>query len=96
MSEEIKYPLEYQGQKIKRFSWKGDYLMVGEEFGLNSPVPPVHANFEAKVCLEDGSWVDAPEEWRQKIWEWWISNMRSTIMVSALRQAGSQMLGGSG
>jgi len=85
--------LQYKGQEVVSFTWKGNDNMLGKSFGTDSPVPRVHKDFEVKLRLKDGSVVDAPFAWRKRVWAWWITGRRSEVMVNVLRQYSDQVLG---
>ena len=49
--------------------------------------------FEAKLRLKNGELVDAPPEWRKKIWGWWFHERWNEISLDVLKQVSNDLLG---
>jgi len=62
--------------EIKTFIYEGNDKMI--DFNVKK-TPKCPKEFKAQLRLINGKIVDAPPNWRQKIWEWWFWARRNEI-----------------
>ncbi len=53
---------------VKSYTYEGDDKMINLK---SSKLPPVNKNFKATLKLKKGGEINAPKEWRMRIWKWW-------------------------
>jgi hypothetical protein len=56
-----------------------------------SDIPPCPKAFKAKLKLVSGKTIDAPPDWRKKIWEWWYAARRGELFRDVMQAASRQV-----
>lgn len=76
-------------EDIVSYTYDGTDSMI--DFN-SEKVPPVNLKFKAKLRLKNGKLVEAPPEWRKKIWNWWYNTRKDEIQTNILVQVKNDML----
>ena len=68
-------------KEVKSFIYEGNDKMI--DFKA-SETPECPEEFKAQLRLTSGEIIDAPPDWRQKIWEWWFWSRRHEIEYATI------------
>lgn len=82
--------MNIKNEHVEIFLYEGNDEMI--DLGKDR-LPKTSRDFVAQLKLKNGKIVDAPSEWRDKIWNWWYTARKVEIQDSVLIQAAHSMVG---